>query len=68
MPKPNTVPGPAWFKHRRDDGKTLRVYLKGWFTPLHGKVLDVVGTKANIGGRWITLTGPKCDVQSVEVL
>ena len=62
------VPGPAWFKHRLNDGARLRVFIKGWFTPLHGPVLEVKGREVNIGGRWVTVTGPKCDVHSVEVL
>ena len=65
--------GPAWFKHRRDDGAKLRVFIKGWFTPLHGYVVDVKGPAVLIQdqngmGRWVTVSGKKSEVQNVEVL
>jgi len=64
----DSVPGPAWFKRYRGTTTKLRIFLRGWFTPLHGCVEDVDGNQARVAGRWITLTGRKCDVQSVEVI
>ena len=63
-----SVPGPAWFRHRMGDGLKVRVFLKGWFTPLQGTVEAVDKNRACIQGRWFTLTGRKCDVHSVEMM
>lgn len=66
-------PGPAWFRHRMDARDNLRIELRGWFTPLHGTVLDVQANRVliqppNIDPRWITVAGPKNQVRHVSIL
>jgi hypothetical protein len=68
----DNIPGPAWFRHRMDDHAKLRIMLRGFFTPLTGAVQEVKGAEVLIGdgvyGRWVTVSGKKKDVHSVEVL
>lgn len=59
---------PAFVRRLIGTGKKVRVFLHGWFTPLHGEVTDVDRNKALIAGRWVTLTGSKKDIRSLEVL
>ena len=59
---------PAFVRRLIGTGKKVRVFLNGWFTPLHGEVSDVSKNRACIGGRWVTLSGAKQDVRSLEVL
>jgi len=56
-----------------DSQDMLRIELRGWFTPLHGKVLDVSTNRAliappNMEPRWIVIAGPKNQVRHVQVL
>lgn len=59
---------PAWFSRQITRETRLRVWLRGWFSPLHGTVTAVDGVQACIGGKWVTLSGKKADVVSVEIL
>jgi len=65
MPQPTS---PATVRRLIGTGRKVRVFLRGWFTPLHGEVTEVEKNRACIAGKWVTLTGPKADVQSLEVL
>ena len=55
----------AWFRSQL--GRKIRVYIKGWFTPLHGVVEDVVLDRACVGGKWIRIAGHKNEVEKVEI-
>ena len=59
---------PAFVRRLIGTGRKVRVFLRGWFTPLHGEVTEVEKNRARIAGKWVTLSGPKADVQSLEVL
>jgi len=59
---------PAAMRRLIGTGRKVRVFIRGWFTPLHGEVTEVSKNQACIAGKWVTLNGPKADVKSVEVI
>jgi hypothetical protein len=65
--------GLAWYRHQQQQGSTLRLFLRGWFTPLHGTVIDTDRTRVCIQvpnhlPKWVCVVGKKNEVASVEVV